>query len=95
MTVIQMQAKLETMQIKKPEQPSITKRLKIVTLPLPAKFFTGRDEYLKTIETSFDFPKTSLDLGEQRRFVLHGTGGMGKTQLALKFLDEHRDKYVN
>jgi hypothetical protein len=28
----------------------------------------------------------------QKRFVLHGLGGCGKTQLCLKFVEEHREK---
>jgi hypothetical protein len=31
---------------------------------------------------------------QQTRFVLHGLGGSGKTQLCLKFAKEHREKYV-
>ena len=83
------------MKIAMAEKSSISKGLKIVTLPLPTDYFTGRDEYLRTIEASFDFSKTSVELRRQRRFVLYGIGGMGKTQLALKFLDEHSDKCVN
>ena len=94
-TVSRIEAKLDIMKIAILENPSISKGLKVVTLPLPTEYFTGRDEYLRTIETSFDLPKTSIELRRQRRFVLYGTGGMGKTQLALKFLDKHGDQYVN
>src|SRR5271170_6139344 len=31
----------------------------------------------------------------QRRFVLHGLGGSGKTQLCLKFAEEHRERCVS
>ena len=82
------------MNIANAENRFLSKGLKVVALPLPTKYFTGRDEYLRTIEASFDFPKASAKLRRQRRFVLYGTGGMGKTQLALKFLDKHSDKYV-
>jgi tRNA A37 threonylcarbamoyladenosine biosynthesis protein TsaE len=27
------------------------------------------------------------DLGQQRNFLLHGLGGAGKTQIALKFIE--------
>lgn len=62
--------------------------------PLPTDIFTGRDDYLKIMEESFEFPKSSIELGKQRSFVLYGSGGIGKTQLALKFSELHRDKYV-
>ena len=82
------------MKIANAENRSISKGLKVVTLPLPTDYFTGRDEYLRTIEANFGLPQTSIELGRQRRFVLYGTGGMGKTQLALKFLEKYGDKYV-
>ena len=91
-----MNEKLDKMiEMRIPDRLPLTKGLKLVKLPLPAEYFTGRDEYLKTVETSFDFPKTSVESKKQRRFVLYGTGGMGKTQLALKFLDEQSDRYVS
>ena len=62
--------------------------------PLPSDKFTGRDIELKEMESAFELPKTSLELGRRRIYVLHGTGGMGKTQLALKFLDKNRDRYL-
>ena len=60
--------------------------------PSPTDLFTGRGDYLRCIRDSFDFPKTSVEMKIQRRFVLYGTGGMGKTQLALKFLEENCEK---
>ena len=91
MTVNRIEVKQDT--ITRSGKPSVVKAPKIVKLPLPVKSFIGRDEYLKIIEDSFKFPKTSFELQDQRRFVLYGTGGMGKTQLALKFLHKHNDKY--
>ena len=82
------------MNIANAENRFISKGLKVVALPLPTKYFTGRDEYLKSIEAIFGLPQTSIELGRQRIFVLYGTGGMGKTQLALKFLEKYGDKYV-
>ena len=61
--------------------------------PLPTETFIGRNDYLRKMEDSFELPKTSVELKMQRRFVLYGTGGMGKTQLALKFFDENRERY--
>ena len=102
MTVSRMEAKLDRIELRIPDrssisldQSSLSKGLKMVTLPLPTEFFTGRDEYLNTVEGCFEFPKSSIELGKQRRFVFHGTGGMGKTQLALKFLDRNKDRYAS
>ena len=44
------------------------------------------------MKAAFDLPHSSVDLKRQRVFVLHGTGGMGKTQLALKFVDENSER---
>lgn len=62
------------------------------TPPLPTENFIGREEDMKTMAASFDFSRTSVELKKQRKFILYGTGGIGKTQLALKFLDENSDK---
>jgi DNA polymerase III delta prime subunit len=50
--------------------------------------FVGRREELIKIETAFQ------GHGSQRKVVLlHGLGGIGKTQLAVTFVKEHRDTY--
>ena len=82
-------------EMRTPDRPHLRAGLKLVRLPLPAEYFAGRDEYLKTIETCFEFPLTSVELRKRRGFVFYGTGGMGKIQLALKFIDEHSDRYVS
>lgn len=73
-------------------QPSSTSPFQSIIPPPPTDVFTGRDDYLRLIETSLMLPKTSVELGKQRRYVLYGTGGMGKTQLALKFLDKNSER---
>ena len=70
------------------------KMSKIVALPLPTELFSGRSEDLNVIATAFELPKTSIELGRRRIFVLHGTGGMGKTQIALKFVNEYLNRYA-
>ena len=62
--------------------------------PPPADFFTGREDYLTSMENNFEIPKTSVEMGVQRRFVLYGIGGIGKTQVALKFVDKNRERLV-
>ena len=70
------------------------KAFKVIDIPLPTKFFSGRSEDLKAMATTFELPKTSIELGRQRIFVLYGTGGMGKTQIALKFINGYLNRYA-
>ncbi len=48
-------------------------------------FFTGRDEYLQRLRDHF----TSDIEGQGKSFLLHGLGGIGKTQICLKFIEEN------
>ena len=67
---------------------------KVIDIPLPTELFSGRSEDLKKIATAFELPKTSIELGRRRIFVLYGTGGMGKTQIALKFINAYLNRYA-
>ena len=60
--------------------------------PLPTDIFTGRDDYLRKLEEGFELSGTVARKEKQRVFVLYGSGGMGKTQLALKFADLYRER---
>ena len=51
--------------------------------PPPSRVFTGRQDILSQLHTYF-----STNLGECRVFVLHGLGGVGKSQIAFKFVEE-------
>ena len=75
-------------------QPPSSTSFQSIIPPPPTDMFTGRGEYLQKIKDNFGLPKTSVEMRTQRKFVLYGTGGIGKTQLALKFLDENREQYV-
>ena len=55
--------------------------------PRPVASFTGRDDILNKMRTYFDSVSES-----QRVFVLYGLGGAGKSQLAFKFIEEHKSK---
>jgi DNA replication protein DnaC len=51
--------------------------------------FTGRSAYLAKLRAYF-----SAEPGEPLRrksFLLYGMGGIGKTQICLKFAEEHSD----
>jgi hypothetical protein len=49
--------------------------------------FVGRDEELDRIHQELQYN------GSRRTAVVHGLGGMGKTQLALTYAQRHRDEY--
>ncbi|KAJ7627223.1 hypothetical protein FB45DRAFT_58845 [Roridomyces roridus] len=48
----------------------------------PSQLFCGREDILAEMTQYF-----SKGIGERHIYVLHGLGGSGKTQIALKFLD--------
>ncbi|KAJ7811658.1 acyl transferase/acyl hydrolase/lysophospholipase [Mycena leptocephala] len=50
--------------------------------PPPSRIFQGRQDILAKMDEYF-----SKDVGERHIYVLHGLGGSGKTEIALKFLD--------
>jgi len=55
--------------------------------PTPSGLFTGQKVYLEALKNHFG---TRGNGGQQGRsyFLLHGMGGIGKTQICLKFLEE-------
>lgn len=58
---------------------------KIIQIPpLLSSNFTGREEYIKEIETL---------LTKQEVIVLSGTGGIGKTQIVLRYIELNRHQY--
>ncbi|KAJ6543183.1 hypothetical protein B0H10DRAFT_2181414 [Mycena sp. CBHHK59/15] len=52
-------------------------------LPPPSRIFHGRRNILNQMHDYFTW-----DVGKRHICLLHGLGGSGKTQIALKFLDE-------
>jgi hypothetical protein len=54
----------------------------LVRCPPPSQIFQGRQDILARMDDYF-----SKDIGKRHVYVLHGLGGSGKTQIALKFLD--------
>lgn len=61
----------------------------------PSSAFTQRDEvYTRLREACLPSDDPALQT-QQRRFVLYGLGGSGKTQLCLKFAEEYREKCVS
>jgi Cdc6-like AAA superfamily ATPase len=58
-----------------------------IPVMLPVKQFVGRDKELKRIHKELQYD------GSRKTVVLHGLGGMGKTQLALAYVQQQKDKY--
>ncbi|PFH48137.1 hypothetical protein AMATHDRAFT_6077 [Amanita thiersii Skay4041] len=53
-----------------------------------SSLFTGREEYLEKLRHHFENPGMSK---KQRLYLLYGLGGIGKTQICLKFMEELED----
>ena len=47
--------------------------------------FTGRSAYLQRLKVHF----LSNAMEKRKSFLLHGLGGIGKTQICLKFAEEN------
>ena len=58
------------------------------SLPPPSIIFTGREDVLSKMKSYFS-PSTASGLSQQHIFVLYGMGGAGKTQIALKFVQQN------
>ncbi|KAJ7099196.1 hypothetical protein C8R44DRAFT_355298 [Mycena epipterygia] len=56
----------------------------------PSRIFQGRQAILHQMHTFF-----TLMEGKQVIFVLHGLGGAGKTQIALKFIQESASRFTD
>ncbi|KAG9080294.1 hypothetical protein FRC06_006822, partial [Ceratobasidium sp. 370] len=71
-------------------QPRIQHMAGVKQCPDPAAIFTGRADKIERIE------RCILNGGKQRCvFVLHGLGGAGKTQIALKTVQKTRDEWTD
>ena len=63
----------------------------IPLVPNPSTRFTGRTEIIaKLKEHLFANPKDGV--WKRKYFLLHGMGGIGKTQICLKFIEEMSDQ---
>jgi hypothetical protein len=56
--------------------------------------FVGRSEVIRRIENAF-CPHGSTDMSNQRRFVITGMGGQGKSEICLKVANLMREECVN
>lgn len=54
--------------------------------------FTGRDNIIQKIYNRFLSSDPGEKTLEQKRFVLYGLGGSGKTQACIKFAQDYRER---
>ena len=59
-------------------------------MPNPSTRFTGRTDVLAKLKRHF-FTNTGDAVQKRKFFLLYGMGGIGKTQICLKFVEEMSD----
>lgn len=57
----------------------------------PSPLFTGRKEIREELQNKC-LPPSPDPQTRQKRYVIYGLGGSGKTQICLKFAEDHREK---
>ena len=63
----------------------------IPLMPNPSTRFTGRTEAIVKLKAHF-FTNSDDIVQKRKVFLLYGMGGIGKTQICLKFVDEMYDR---
>ena len=64
----------------------------IPLMPNPSNRFTGRTEVITKLKRHFF--NTNDSVLRRKYFLLYGMGGIGKTQICLKFVEEMSDRLV-
>ena len=59
----------------------------IPLMPNPSNRFTGRTEVIAKLKKHF-YTNMSDPAEKRKNYLLHGMGGIGKTQICLKFVEE-------
>ncbi|KIJ90462.1 hypothetical protein K443DRAFT_15222 [Laccaria amethystina LaAM-08-1] len=62
----------------------------ISLMPNPSTRFTGRTEAIAKLKSHFF--NTNDAVQKRKFFLLYGMGGIGKTQICLKFVEEMSDR---
>ena len=60
-------------------------------MPNASTRFTGRTKVLAKLKRHF-FTNTNKAVQKRKFFLLYGMGGIGKTQICLKFMEEMSDR---
>ena len=57
------------------------------------RLFTGRKDILERLDHNLGPQHNPLHKDEhQKRFVIYGCGGIGKSEVCLKFANDHREE---
>ncbi|CAI9625001.1 unnamed protein product [Alternaria burnsii] len=73
--------------------PQTSKKNRHFAIPKAVEsHYLGREVELDTLAQAF-WPKAQAQNHEQKRFVIHGVGGSGKTQFCSKYAQEYRERY--
>ncbi|KAG8721809.1 hypothetical protein FRC09_007345 [Ceratobasidium sp. 395] len=75
---------------KESQVPTPRKPVSMKTYPSSSPMFTGREEDIQKITSYFSDGPTG-----RKVFVLHGLGGTGKTQIALRFIEANQDRFAD
>ena len=62
--------------------------------PNPSNRFAGRAEVIAKLKRHF-FTDTNNAVQKRKFILLHGMGGIGKTQICLKFVEDMSDQWVS
>ena len=57
-----------------------------------SSIFTGREDISQVVEDSLFARDTTKPFWQQRRLIIHGIGGSGKSQFCSKFAQDHRER---
>ena len=60
-----------------------------------SSIFTGREDVTENVEQAFWAINNDRDPMQQKRYIIYGIGGSGKTQFCSKFAQDHRERHVN
>ena len=63
----------------------------IPLMPNPSTRFTGRTEVIAKLKRHF-FTKTNDAVQKRKFFLLYGMGGIGKSQICLKFVEKMSER---
>ena len=67
----------------------------IPLMPNPSTRFTGRTKILAKLNNHFSKGFNDKQHHRRKYFLLHGMGGIGKTQICLRFIEDMSEKYAS
>jgi len=72
----------------------MTSRASIPLMPNSSTRFTGRTEILAKLQDHFAKGPNN-ERRSRKHFLLYGMGGIGKTQICLRFIEDMSDRYIS